>query len=534
MSDERASGSSAILADEQAEQALIGVLLQRPDAMRDAAQGLTADDFYYEKHRLLYSAIHALDEARQAIDTVTVVAHLARHSLLEAAGGPAYISRLRNDVPSIANAASYVGIVQDYSLRRRVVAAAREISRSASEESEVASALADNAVSSFMSLALSGSRSSVKPIQEPLKELIQQIEEQMSAEKKGALSGVPSGFFVLDKKTNGWQRGDLIILAARPGMGKTAFALNLLVNAAADKRGPTAGVIFSLEMGATQLAGRILSSMARVPSDRMRSGELSDRQLDSLYETVTMLKDLPIFIDETPSISISELSRKCRQLKHEHNLGFILIDYLQLMSGSTSSKISNREQEISDISRRLKALARELECPVIALSQLNRAVEQRADKRPMLSDLRESGAIEQDADIIVFLYRQIYYDRLTNKGGDDARGGGGGPGGAPVERVEMMPSRDGDDAEVIIAKHRSGETGTVMLTFHESFTLFTNRVGDAPPLPDDNDLHGAPTRGFDPDEDFGPPTSASASPPPPPPPDDDEYDYGDDDDDMPI
>lgn len=533
MSQDRSNSLGAVLADEQAEQALLGVLLQRSDALRDSAQNLTADDFYYEKHRHIFTAIHALDEARDAVDSVTVTSYLARQGVLEAAGGPQYLARLRSESPLVTNAVSYVEIIKDYSLRRKVVQTAREAMRLAGESTDEATKIADGAVTDFMSLALSGSPSSVQQIQEPLTALIRRIEEQMSAENKGALTGVPSGFYVLDKKTSGWQRGDLIILAARPGMGKTAFALNLLVNAAMDKRSPTPGVIFSLEMGAEQLAGRILSSMARVPGDRMRSGDLTDRQLDSVYETVSTLKNLPIFIDETPSISVSELSRKCRQLKHEHGLGFIVIDYLQLMSGSSSSRISNREQEISDISRRLKALARELECPVIALSQLNRAVEQRADKRPMLSDLRESGAIEQDADIIIFLYRQIYYDRLTNK--QDGEGGGPPVGGPAVERLEMMPSRDGDDAEVILAKHRSGSTGAVMLTFHESFTLFANRVGDGPPTPDDDDLIGSPTGGFDPDVDFGPPKTPSVvdGPPPPSIEDFDDYDFGEDDD-MPI
>lgn len=532
MSQDSSNALGAVLADEQAEQALLGVLLQRSDALRDSAQNLTVDDFYYEKHRHVFTAIHALDEARESVDSVTVSSYLSLHGILEAAGGPQYLARLRSESPLVTNAASYVEIIKGYSLRRKIVATAREAMRLAGESSDEATQIADGAVTDFMSLALSGSRSSVQQIQVPLTSLVARIAEQMSAENRGTLTGVSSGFHVVDKKTNGWQKGDLIILAARPGMGKTAFALNLLVNAAMDRRSPTPGVIFTLEMGAEQLAGRILSSMARIPHDKMRSGDLSERQLTQMYETVGTLKDLPIFIDETPSISISELSRKCRQLKHEHGLGFILIDYLQLMSGSSNSKISNREQEISEISRRLKALARELECPVIALSQLNRAVEQRADKRPMLSDLRESGAIEQDADIIIFLYRQRYYDDLTNKN-SEAAAPGAAPGGG--DRLEMMPSRDGDDAEVILAKHRSGETGTVTLTFHGPFTLFTNRVGDHAPLPDDIDLVGPPTAGFDPDVDFGPPRTPSVvdSPPPPSMDDFDGYDFGEDDD-MPI
>lgn len=534
MSDSTLSVGSALLADEQAEQAVLGVLLKRPDLLRDTATNLQPEDFYYERNRIVFASIQALDNERSAVDLVTVVSHLTRHALIEAAGGPAYLSRLINEVPVIANAASYIGILRDYALRRRIVASARDIMRSASESADGADGLADSAVSAFMALALSGSNNTVRPIREPLQELLLQIENQMQAGKSGGLSGVSSGFHQVDKKTNGWQRGDLIILAARPGMGKTAFALNLLTNAAADRRGPTTGVIFSLEMGSTQLAGRILSSMARVPSDRLRSGDLTRTQIDSLYTTIDQLNTLPIFIDETPSISINELSRKCRQLKHEHNLGFIVIDYLQLMTGSAQGKNPNREQEISEISRRLKALARELECPIIALSQLNRAVEQRADKRPMLADLRESGAIEQDADLIIFLYRQVYYDRLLNKTEGD---------GASRDEPELMASRAGDDAEVIIAKHRSGETGTCMLTFHESFTLFTNRIGEGSPVHTDDDFQEeTQMRGFDPSADFSAPPQAprevAASTPAPPSGafDDafDAHDFGSDDDDLPL
>lgn len=521
MSQDASYAPQAVLADEQAEQAILGVLLQRSEALRDSTHTLLPDDFYYEKHRHIFAAIHTLDDARTPVDTITVTSHLEKQGVLKAVGGPQYLVRLRSDSPLVTNVASYIDIVKDYSLRRMVVAASRETMRTISESPEDATSIADEAVATFTSLALTGSRSSVVQLQEPLGTLIRRIEEQSTQGLSGGITGTPSGFHVIDDYTNGWQKGDLIILAARPGMGKTALALNLIVNAATDTRSPKPGIIFSLEMGAEQLAGRILSSMARVPSTNMRSADLSDKQFNQIYESIGKLKDLPIFIDETPSITVSEMARKCRQVKHEHGLGLIIIDYLQLMTGSANARISNREQEISEISRRLKALARELECPVIALSQLNRAVEQRPDKRPMLSDLRESGAIEQDADIIIFLYRQIYYDRLTNKENEEGGGEGGGGGGGP--HLEMMPSREGDDAEVIIAKHRSGATGRVMLTFHESFTLFANRMGDSPPTHDDDDLVGSPTAGFDPDTDFGPPPS------------DDDFGVGmASDDDMPI
>jgi len=271
---------------------------------------------------------------------------------------------------------------------------------------------------------------------------------------------------LLDRITSGWQPGDLIILAARPGMGKTAFALNLLINAAKDRRRQTPGAIFSLEMSKEQLATRVWCAESMVPMESVRSGDLPAQRWDKLYNGFTTLHKLPVFIDDTAAIPVAEMMRKCRQLKHEHGVGLVVVDYLQLMTASQLSRSATREQQISDISRSLKQLAKEIQAPVIALSQLNRGVESRTDKRPLLSDLRESGAIEQDADLILFLYRDDYYQQM--KGGDGGEE-------APRQPGAASPT------ELIIAKHRSGSTGKVEIQFHASYTLFSNMPHDAAP-----------------------------------------------------
>ena len=499
------------MADEAAEQALLGVTLKRGDALRALAGKIAADDFYYERNRIVFRALLALDEQNEPVNLVTVGNRLRLDGDLESAGGLAYLSVLANETPSAAHVDAYVRIIREHALRRRVVDTARQVVREVNESSAPADTLADEAVRRFMQLAMHGSSNTVVPVSSALQASLQRLEALVRVGDNRGLTGVPSGFYALDRITNGWQRGDLIILAARPGMGKTAFALNMLLNAARYDKRPTAGVFFSLEMSAEQLATRLWCSMARVPIERVRSGDLHDGRsrsdyYDRLLEVYKPLADAPIYIDETAQITVTEMMRKCRQLKHEHNLGLIMVDYLQLMRGSgAGGRNSSREQEISEISRNLKALARELEVPVIALSQLNRSVEKREDKRPQLSDLRESGAIEQDADIISFLYRQAYYDRLAGKVEDQP------PPGA--ER-----GLEGEDTEVIIAKHRSGQTGKLLLRFHDAWTLFTNRREDAP-MPDDDELAGPPTRGFA-DEDFDAPPPAPAhertDPPRPP------------------
>lgn len=486
------------LMDEGAERALLAVLMKQPDALRELSLTLRAEEFYFEKHRHIYQAIIALDEADEPVDSITLSRHLRDHNLLEGSGGPAYLAGLRSEVPAVTNVTSYLRIVQDCALRRVILETSRKIAHEAASEPGSIRELADSASRRFLDLALSGAQTEVLHIAEPLNEWVATILDVNRGPKDG-LTGVPSGFYALDRMTNGWQSGDLIILAARPGMGKTAFALNLLLNAAQDRRGPRAGVIFTLEMAATQLVSRLMASAARVDAGMLRERKLVGKEANNRFiTTIPRLQELPIFIDETPQITVAEIARKCRKLAHDEDLGLIIVDYLQLMRGSSSSRNANREQQISEISRGLKALARELKVPVIALSQLNRAVEQRPDKRPMLADLRESGAIEQDADIIIFLYRQAYYDNLAGKDGQDD--------GPPVP---MQASPDGDETEVIIAKHRSGQTGKVMLSFFGLYTLFANRKGDAPPPPSDEDLRGHnTTTGFDPAVDFAPPPPA--------------------------
>jgi replicative DNA helicase len=462
--------------DPSAERAVLGALLLRPSAIQDIGTKLAPEDFYLESHRCIYRAMLSVDEAGEPIDAVLVLKRLRELDLVEVAGGGAYLAQLGGAVPSAANVEHYAGIVKAAAVQRSVLAYATSVAQRARGEVEDVAVLVDEVAREAMTLSTQGIANRTVHIRDALEPALDMVERLMSQGNKGGVTGVPSGFHLLDRKTAGWQPSDLIILAARPGMGKTAFALNLLVNAAKDKRNRTPGVIFSMEMSKEQLATRIWCAEARVPMDRFRTGDLNNDAWGRLLPTIEDLSKLGIYIDDTPALPISEMMRKCRQLKQQHQIGLIVVDYLQLMTASASGKMVSREQQISEISRNLKALAKELHVPIIALSQLNRSVEGRQDKRPMLSDLRESGAIEQDADIITFLYRDSYYEQM--KGGSDG-GAGGDEQRAPV-RAPGAPSA----TEVIIAKHRSGETGKVELLFHPSYTLFTNQPTDGPPPPE--------------------------------------------------
>ena len=462
--------------DAIAERAVLGAVLLEPRVMQDVGNSLTPEDFYLESHRCIFRAMLAIDEDRDPVDVVLVLKKLRELDLLEAAGGGSYLAQLGGAVPTAVNIKHYANIVAEKSAQRQVLAFATEISHTARTEIEDVPAWIDEIAQGALALSTRGTKSSVVPLHEALKPAIDLAEKLSSQSRRNSITGVTSGFHLLDHKTAGWQPSDLIILAARPGMGKTAFALNMLVNAAKDRRGGTPGVIFSLEMSKEQLATRLWCAESRVPMENIRSGDLDEKIWRRLYDGVVTLRDLPVFIDDTAAIPITEMMRKCRQLKHEHDIGIIMVDYLQLMTAGGGKNV-NREQQISEISRNLKALAKELRVPVIALSQLNRGVESRTDKRPMLSDLRESGAIEQDADIICFLYREDYYDQMKGGGDDDD-----GP---------QMPRQRSDGAsltEVLVAKHRSGATGKIELNFHPPFTLFTNLPHDEPPPPDDDDL----------------------------------------------
>lgn len=466
--------------DPNAERSVLGSLLIEPRVIQTVGTKLHAEDFYLESHRAIFAAMIAVDEAGKPIDSVLVLMKLRELDLLEVAGGGAYLSRLPTAVPTAANVSHYVEIVAAKAAQRSVLAFATEIQHEARGEVGDIARFVDDVAQKALGLSTSGMVPTVVRLSEALRPAIDLAEKLSSQTNRGGVTGVPSGFRDLDKKTAGWQGSDLIILAARPGMGKTAFALNMLVNAAKDRRSGTGGVIFSLEMSKEQLATRLWCAESRVPMEKIRTGDLDDKVWRKLYDGVIALKDLPVFIDDTAAIPITEMMRKCRQLKHEHDIGIIMVDYLQLMSASVATRNSGREQQISEISRSLKALAKELKVPVIALSQLNRGVESRTDKRPMLSDLRESGAIEQDADIITFLYREDYYDQM--KGNAPGQGGGGDDGGnRPIIR-----SADGASlTEVIIAKHRSGSTGKIDINFFAPYTLFTDLAPDGASPPDE-------------------------------------------------
>ncbi len=497
--------------DEEAEQSVLGAVFLDPHVMRDIGTTLVAEDFYLESHRAVFRAMLSLDEQRQPIDVVLVMKRLRELELLEIAGGPAYLSELSARVPTAANCAHYAHIVKEKATLRSVLAFARETAHRSQDELEDVPAFLDEVAQSALALSTGGIVSSVVPLYDALRPAVDRADKLSRQKRRHAVTGVPSGFHALDRKTAGWQPSDLIIVAARPGMGKTAFALNMLINAAKDTRGATPGVIFSLEMSKEQLATRLWCAEAQVPMNQVRTGDLQGPEWDRLFKGVVALRDLPIFIDDTPAVAVTEVMRKCRQLKHEHDIGFIVVDYLQLMSSGLTGKTVNREQQISDISRSLKALAKELGVPVVALSQLNRGVESRSDKRPLLSDLRESGAIEQDADIIVFLYRESYYAEMKGESDGDDAGSYGRP----------RAASDTSQTEVIVAKHRSGSTGKIELTFHGPYTLFTNMAGDQPPPPDDDDRLPHDDTGIADEFDYAaPPRADSLDGGPLPPPDD--------------
>jgi replicative DNA helicase len=493
--------------DLEAERSVLGaVLLDAPAAFAELGELLTPDHFYAEQHRVIFRAMRDLQTASEPIDLVTLMGRLRAIGQHETAGGMAYLTEISSAVPTTAHVKAYANLVRQKALMRMAMTFARDVLYSAGEPQDDPERFVDEMARKANELATAGVARKVLTLKEALGPMIQQTEALADGSRRG-LTGVPTGFHALDKRTNGLQPGDLLILAARPGMGKTAFALNLLVNAARDRRRPTTGVIFSLEMGAGQLAQRLWSSTSRVPMENIRSGDISKTQWAALYSGLKELISLPIFIDETSSITAAELVRKCRQLKVESGLGLVMIDYLQLMGSTNTSKNTNREQVISEISRNLKAMARELELPVIALSQLNRGVESREDKRPLLSDLRESGAIEQDADIIMFLYREAYYQQMKGSNAGVKLRKSGRDDEPPQPQVVIDPSQPAV-TELILAKHRSGATGTVELMFHPTFLLFANRDPEGPGTPDESMAPPRDTRISGVEEDFAPPPPA--------------------------
>ena len=428
--------------DIDAEQAVIGSMLTDKDAVVDAIEILKPDDFYRQDNKTIYEAILNLYNRAEPIDIITVKSELTSLGKLDAVGGLEYIAILPDKVPTTANVEKYIKIVEEKSILRRLIKASNELIDLGYAESEEVDSIIDQAEKKVFEISQGKNQKGYTQIKDILVESFAEIEKLYN--QKEPITGIPTGFADLDYKTAGLHNSDLVLVAARPAMGKSAFALNIATNAAVQAKVPT--VIFNLEMSKSQLVSRILCSEAMVDSNKVRTGKIEEDDWVKLATALGPLSEAPIYIDDTPGITVTEIRAKCRKLKMEKNIGLIVIDYLQLIQGS-GKRNSSREQEISEISRSLKILAKELDVPVIALSQLSRAAEQRADHRPMLSDLRESGAIEQDADIVMFLYRDDYYNPDSEKK---------------------------NIAEVIMAKHRAGSTGTVELLWLGSYTKFVN------------------------------------------------------------
>ncbi|MHB1586517.1 MAG: replicative DNA helicase [Acidiferrobacteraceae bacterium] len=428
----------------EAEQSLLGGLLLDSDRFEVVSERVGENDFYRHEHRILFVAIRDLYSANRPADVITVSEHLERAGELEKAGGFAYVGGLANNTPSAANIAAYADIVRELSLARSMIRVANRIAeRCYHPERRSAGELLDAAEKDILEISDQGRRgSSIQPLKTLITQAVNRIDEL--SRSPNAITGISSGFSDLDDMTSGLQRSDLIIVAGRPSMGKTSLAMNIVENAAVGAKVPVA--VFSMEMPGEQLAMRMLASLGRINAHKVRTGRLEDEDWPRLTSAMGMLTDAPIFIDDTPALTPMELRSRARRLKREHDIGLIVIDYLQLMQGVESE---NRATEVSGITRSLKSLAKELNVPLIAMSQLNRSLEQRPNKRPVMSDLRESGAIEQDADVIFFIYRdEVYNEDSPDKG----------------------------TAEVIIGKQRNGPVGKVRLTFLGEYTRFENYI----------------------------------------------------------
>jgi replicative DNA helicase len=438
------------------EEAVLGAVLLEKSAFDTIVEILKPECFYVEAHQRIFMAMQSLANKSQPIDILTVAEELRTREELEMVGGPYYVTRLTNAVVSSAHIETHARIILQKFIQRELIRISGEIIGDAYEDSTDVFDLLDDAESKLFEITNNHLRKNFDTIDSVLVKTIQRIEDLRH--KNEDVTGVPSGFTHLDRITYGWQNTDLIILAARPAVGKTAFALNLARNAAMSPTKPTPVALFSLEMSAGQLVQRILAAESEIWLEKIARGKLEEHEMKQLYARgIQRLAQAPLFIDDTPALNIFELRAKCRRLKNKHNIGMIIIDYLQLMSGTNeNNRNGNREQEISNISRNLKALAKELNVPIIALSQLSRAVEQRGAKDgsrvPQLSDLRESGAIEQDADMVMFLYRPEYYDVTTSAEGENIKG----------------------LTEVKIAKHRNGVLDTVKLKALLHIQKFTN------------------------------------------------------------
>ena len=424
----------------EAEQSVIGAMIIDKNAIVQVTERLREDDFYRDGHREIYKAIVEMFKQDMAVDLITLLEFLKSTDKLDSAGGVSYITEISSAVTTTANLSSYIKIVEQKAILRKLIRASTKIIEdSYNKQSEVENVV-ESAEKKIFEIAENRTTTDVEPLNKVLERGFLEIERIFN--NKGEITGVGSGIKDLDAKTSGFQKGDMVLIAARPSMGKTTFALNIAENAAI-KEGKSV-VIFSLEMSKEQLAYKLLCSEANIDMLKLRTGALEDNDWQNIARAAGPLSKAKIYIDDTAGVSVMEMRSKCRRLKIEHGIDLILIDYLQLMSGSNNE---SRQQEVSEISRSIKALAKEMECPVIALSQLSRAPEQRADHRPMLSDLRESGSIEQDADVVMFLYRDEYYNKETE---------------------------DKNVCECIIAKQRNGPVGTVSMSFMGALSKFAD------------------------------------------------------------
>ncbi|MGI6751752.1 MAG: replicative DNA helicase [Anaerovoracaceae bacterium] len=427
--------------NDDAEKSVLGAVILDKDVLLEVLEILRAEDFYSRMHGEIFTAVTELYKRNEPVDILTVSEELKKRNTLEMVGGRAYVALLSTLVPSTSNAPQYAKIIAEKAVLRKLIGSSSEIIEKAYQEKSSSEEVLDWAEQAIFEIAQSRQTRDFEPLKDVLWKNLQKIDE--AAAHEGGLTGVTSGFLDLDAKTSGLQKSDLIILAARPSMGKTAFALNIAQKAAL--RGKARVLIFSLEMSKEQLGQRLLSMESRVEMQKLKTGDLDREDWNSLHIALDRLSSAEIFIDDTPGITVMEIKNKCRRLKAEKGLDLVIVDYLQLMS--YEGRAESRQQEITALSRFLKQLAREMDCPVLVLSQLSRAPEQRQDHRPILSDLRESGAIEQDADIVMFLYRDEYYNEDTEKP---------------------------NTCEVIIAKQRSGPTGTIEVTWLGKYTRFSD------------------------------------------------------------
>lgn len=426
-----------------AEQAVLGAMLIKKEAIAEVSQLLMPEDFYRDAHKIIYDAMLTLFNRNEPADIVTVTNYLDKENKLDKVGGITFVTALANIVPTAANVLYHANIVREKADLRHLINTATDIAGMAYEASDDVADVIDKSEKMIMEVANRQNVSAFTPMKDIVIETFDKI--NILYESKGGLTGIPCGFKDLDALTSGLQASDLILVAARPSMGKTAFTLNIAANVALKAKKTVA--FFSLEMSKQQLVQRMLCSEGAIDSQKLKNGDLNEEDWDKLVRTADKVSAAPLYIDDTAGITVMELRSKARRLKAEHGLDLIIIDYLQLMQGRSKGGSDNRQQEISEISRSLKAVARELNVPVIALSQLSRSVESRQIKRPMLSDLRESGSLEQDADIVMFLYREDYYDpETTNK----------------------------NITEVIVAKHRNGPVDTVKMFFKKEFTRFND------------------------------------------------------------